>query len=173
MTNVRSKIIAKERLILLFLFSFIVISIGVDLYTDLQDDLPLKHLIHEIGLLSLSLVAAIYQMLLIFERDKEINLFSKRIESLEAEKLAFKEQFSKLKDDFSLVMDQQFTTWSLSPVEKDIALLLIKGMGMKEIAMTRKTSEGTVRQQAAMIYKKSGLIGRKELAAFFLDELFS
>ena len=173
MTNVRFKIASKERLILVGLFSIIVISISVDIYGDIQEDLPVKHFVHELGLLSLSLVAAIYQMLLIFRRDKAISQFTSRINDLESEKAAFKQQFSKVKDDFTQVLDQQFLSWGLSPVEKDIALLLIKGMGMKEISQTRNTSEGTVRQQAATIYRKSGLIGRKELAAFFLDELFS
>lgn len=173
MTNVRLKVASKERIILVSLFSIIVISISIDLYSDIQENLPLKHFIHELGLLSLSLVAAIYQMLLIFKRDQEITSFARRVNDLETEKAAFKQQFAKVKNDFSQVLDQQFTTWGLTPVEKDIALLLIKGMGMKEISQTRSTSEGTVRQQAATIYRKSGLIGRKELAAFFLDELFS
>ena len=44
---------------------------------------------------------------------------------------------------------------------------------MKEIADIRQTHEKTVRQQATTIYRKSGLSGRQELAAFFLEDILS
>ena len=44
---------------------------------------------------------------------------------------------------------------------------------MKEIALARDTSEATIRQQAQTVYQKSGLSGRAELSAYFLDSLFS
>lgn len=105
MTNVRLKIASKERIILVSLFTIIVISISIDLYDDIQENLPLKHFIHELGLLSLSLVAAIYQMLLIFKRDQEITRFASRIKDLETEKAAFKQHFAKVKNDFYQVLD--------------------------------------------------------------------
>jgi len=69
--------------------------------------------------------------------------------------------------------NQQFGQWLLSHSEKDVALLLIKGFSMKEIADFRSTHEKTVRQQATTIYKKSGLSGRQELAAFFLEDILT
>jgi hypothetical protein len=48
---------------------------------------------------------------------------------------------------------------------------LLKGFSHKEIARLRRTSEMTVRQQATAVYQKSGLGGRAELSAFFLDDL--
>jgi len=52
-----------------------------------------------------------------------------------------------------------------------VALMLLKGLSHKEIAAQRGTSEGTVRQQALSIYRKTGLSGRSTLAAFFLEGL--
>ena len=68
-------------------------------------------------------------------------------------------------------IDRQFDHWSLSAAEREIALLLLKGLSLKEIASARETSERTVRQQALGIYRKSGLAGRAELSAFFLEDL--
>jgi DNA-binding NarL/FixJ family response regulator len=48
---------------------------------------------------------------------------------------------------------------------------MLKGLRHKEIATMRETSERTVRQQALTIYKKAGLDGRTDLAAFFLEDL--
>jgi len=71
----------------------------------------------------------------------------------------------------SHAIDQQLEAWRLTPAEKEVAFLLLKGLSFKEIAPVRGTSERTVRQQALAVYAKSGLAGRAELAAFFLEDL--
>jgi DNA-binding CsgD family transcriptional regulator len=67
---------------------------------------------------------------------------------------------------------QQFGDWKLTPAEADIAGLLLKGASLREIAVLRRSSEATIRQQAQGIYRKSGQANRSEFAAFFLDDLF-
>jgi len=69
-------------------------------------------------------------------------------------------------------IEAQFTAWRLSAAEIDIAGLMLKGASLKEIALARDTSEATIRQQAQSIYRKSGLSGRAELSAYFLESLF-
>ena len=68
-------------------------------------------------------------------------------------------------------IDRQFEEWDLTAAEQEVALLMLKGLRHKEIASVRDTSERTVRQQALAIYKKAGLDGRTDLAAFFLEDL--
>jgi DNA-binding CsgD family transcriptional regulator len=68
-------------------------------------------------------------------------------------------------------MDRQFDKWGLTSAEREIALLQLKGLRHREIAELRKTSERTVRQQALAVYRKAGLSGRNDLAAFFLEDL--
>jgi DNA-binding CsgD family transcriptional regulator len=71
----------------------------------------------------------------------------------------------------SRAIDQQLDAWQLSPAEKEVALLLLKGLSFKEIAAVRGASERTCRQQALAVYAKAGLAGRAELSAFFLEDL--
>ena len=68
-------------------------------------------------------------------------------------------------------IDSQFGRWALTPAEREIGLLLLKGLSHRDIAEVRATSEATVRQQAFMIYRKSGLRSRSELSAFFMEDL--
>ena len=68
-------------------------------------------------------------------------------------------------------IDNQFTRWGLSPAEREIGLLLLKGLSHREIAQLRSTSEATIRQQALAVYRKSDLRSRAELSAFFLEDL--
>jgi len=70
-----------------------------------------------------------------------------------------------------VAIDRQFDRWGLTPAEREIALLQLKGLRHKAIAELRHTSERTVRQQALAVYRKSGLDGRSDLAAFFLEDL--
>jgi DNA-binding NarL/FixJ family response regulator len=66
-------------------------------------------------------------------------------------------------------IDRQFDRWQLTEAEREVALLLLKGLSHKQVAARRDTSERTVRQQAQSVYQKSGLDGRSALAAFFLE----
>lgn len=75
-------------------------------------------------------------------------------------------------DDLASAVRRQFEAWALSPAEADIAGLMLKGASLRDIARLRHTSETTIRQQAQGIYRKSGLSGRSELAAYFLESLF-
>lgn len=70
-------------------------------------------------------------------------------------------------------IQKDFDQWGLSPAEKEIALLLLKGLRLQEIADIRTTSERTVRQQAQSIYRKSGLDGRSDLAAYFIEDFIN
>ncbi len=70
-------------------------------------------------------------------------------------------------------IDKDFDKWSLSAAEKEIALLLLKGLRLQDIADLRHTSERTVRQQAQAIYRKAGLVGRTDLSAYFVEDLIN
>ena len=70
-------------------------------------------------------------------------------------------------------MERQFEEWGLTAAEKEIGLLMLKGLSHKEIAVLRGTSEVTVRQQAQSVYGKSNLPGKTAFSAYFLDDVFS
>jgi DNA-binding CsgD family transcriptional regulator len=70
-------------------------------------------------------------------------------------------------------IDVQFSRWNLTDAEREVALLLLKGLSTKEIAAVRASSERTVREQARSIYSKGGLTGRSALSAFFLEDLLA
>ncbi|MDQ0140693.1 helix-turn-helix transcriptional regulator [Cupriavidus necator] len=75
--------------------------------------------------------------------------------------------------DFLQSMQEQFERWSLTPAERDVALLLVKGLSLEEIAGVRETGAKTVRQHAANLYAKAKVSGRHQLAAFFFEDLLA
>jgi DNA-binding CsgD family transcriptional regulator len=70
-------------------------------------------------------------------------------------------------------IEEQFSRWNLTEAEREVALLLLKGLSSKEVATVRAVSERTVREQARSIYAKAGLTGRAALSAFFLEDLLA
>jgi DNA-binding NarL/FixJ family response regulator len=84
---------------------------------------------------------------------------------------AWRERVKDLLQGLGSAIDQQFDRWNLTPAEKDVALLLLKGFSHKEVAQLRSRGERTVRQQALAVYRKSKLSGRASLAAYFLEDL--
>ena len=84
-----------------------------------------------------------------------------------------RDKTARLSGELLAVMRRQFGAWALSPSESEVALLLIKGLSMREISEARQVKEKTVRQQAASIYAKTGCAGRHELAAHFIEDLIS
>lgn len=98
---------------------------------------------------------------------------AERLRATERDAERWRAEAGELIAGLSGAIDQQLDRWSLSPAEKEIALLLLKGLSHKEIAEVRGVGEATVRHQARAIYRKAGLSGRADLAAFFLEDLLS
>jgi DNA-binding CsgD family transcriptional regulator len=94
-----------------------------------------------------------------------------RLEATEKEAARWRAEAADVLSGLGNAIDQQFERWALSPAEKEVALLLLKGLSHKELAGVRSVTEATARQQARAVYKKAGLSGRNDLAAFFLEDL--
>ncbi|MGL4280484.1 MAG: helix-turn-helix transcriptional regulator [Albidovulum sp.] len=71
------------------------------------------------------------------------------------------------------VIDAQFTEWRLTPAEREIGMLALKGFDIAEIAQLRGAAQGTVRAQMTSIYAKSGTSGRAQFAAYFVEDLLA
>lgn len=71
------------------------------------------------------------------------------------------------------VIDNFFTEWGLTPSERDVALMVLKGIDNDEIARIRGTAPGTVRAQCTAIYGKAGVDGRAQLFSVFMEELLA
>jgi DNA-binding NarL/FixJ family response regulator len=155
-------------LFILFLFALFFI---LDIYTNLQEGVPVPHVWHEVVLFSLAFGAMILQIRTILKKNARILVLNKELLHAKESYQEWKNKSRASARELRTMIDQQFSSWELSISERDVALLLIKGFSMKEIAEFRNTHEKTVRHQATTIYRKSGLPGRQALAAFFLEDI--
>ena len=84
---------------------------------------------------------------------------------------AVEEQLDAATGAFHEVLSRKFDAWGLTPSERDVALLAVKGLSTQEIAALRQTREGTIRAQQTSIYRKAGVSGRPDLLAQFIEEI--
>jgi DNA-binding CsgD family transcriptional regulator len=71
------------------------------------------------------------------------------------------------------LLEEHFESWGLTPSERDVALLMMKGLPIAEVAALRNTREGTVKAQCNAIYSKAGVSGRQQLLSVFIEELMA
>lgn len=163
---------------LLVAFFLVTVLAGVDVASDLRQGTTLEHVLAEVGVVVVGLVGSAFiarQLVLRLRRaraaEAEVQTLAGRLKATEAEAARWRAEAGDLLAGLGSAIDQQFERWSLSPAEKEVALLLLKGLSHKELAEVRSVTEATARQQARAVYKKAGLSGRNDLAAFFLEDL--
>jgi DNA-binding CsgD family transcriptional regulator len=146
------------------LFATVVVLVGWDLYIDFGEGVGWLHITVE----SFIFLVAIAGTVLMW---RQLDRTRTDLEGALVEAEHWKSENQELLQGLSAAIEQQFTRWNLSTAEADVGLLLLKGLGHKEIAAIRQTSERTVREQARSLYRKAGLSGRSALSAFFLEDL--
>ncbi|HEU5169674.1 MAG TPA: LuxR C-terminal-related transcriptional regulator [Gemmatimonadales bacterium] len=152
----------------------VLVAIGIGGAVDLVLDAPDRvsaHVIYELCLVGFSLGTAV-MLWVKWHRAERTNVQLRRtLAERQAERDAWAESARNALDGLGRAIDSRFEAWGLTPAERDVALMLLKGRSHKEIAAATDRSERTVRQHAATVYGKAELGGRAELAAFFLENL--
>lgn len=159
-------------------FAVIAVLVGIDLALDLRSGTTATHASVEALVVAIGLGAAIrfaIQVRALARETRDLRVHAQelgtRLEASRADAERWRRDAGELIAGLGAAIDRQLDRWGLSAAEKEVALLLLKGLSHKEIADVRKVGETTVRHQARALYRKAGLSGRSDLAAFFLEDL--
>lgn len=153
---------------------------GIGLYMGIEyieepDEGPLGLLLHLVEILP-PVLTSVGTVLLVGavrrQRDDQLKVLND-LELARAQGLRWREQARPLIQGLGAAIEAQFSRWNLTQAEVEVALLLLKGLSLKEVATVRGVTERTVREQSRSIYSKSGLTGRAALSAFFLEDLLA
>jgi DNA-binding CsgD family transcriptional regulator len=158
---------------LLLAAAFLAVVVGglADLALDRPAHWLTPHAAFEVGLIGLSLGLAVYLWVNWYRTARSLGAATRALAERQADAERWRTSAHRLLEGLADALDGQFTAWGLTPAEREVALWLLKGMGHKQIAARTGRSERTVRQHAVSVYRKSGLGGRAELAAFVLGDL--
>ena len=148
---------------------------AVDIREDLAQGTNLRHLLVEAAVVILCILAAAVVTFILLKdviETRRVNSdLQRNLEESKRSAEIWRSEAESLLVGLGVSINSQFDKWKLTPVEKEIALFLLKGLSHKEVAYLRKVSDATVRQQARSVYRKAGVGGRHGLAAFFLEDL--
>jgi len=145
--------------------------VGADMTLDVHAGTPLAHMSVDLLIAALGLGGALALAARLLGTLRRAHALQDRLRTAEGEAQRFREESRAYLRGLAVAIDRQLVRWALSPAEREVVLLLLKGLSLKEIGEVRGCSERTVRHQARAVYRKAGLAGRIELAAFFLEDL--
>ena len=159
------------QLVLVAVVMAIVMGGVVDLLLDAPKNWLSGHTLYEVTLIVVGLGIAIWLWLNWKHAALSASTLRRSLLERQAERDAFRERADQALQGLGRAVSQQFEYWNLTPAEREVALLLLKGRSHKEIAAATGRSERTARQHAIAAYQKAGVGGRAELAAFFLGDI--
>lgn len=163
----------KKELYFFILLLLVGLTNLIDFYIDASEGSDLFHLIVE-GFLAIAAIGGL--ILLLREailRRKQLEVITSldlRLQKTEQSLSETQAELQRHRHEYIKIIQRQFDDWGLTASEKDVAMLLLKGLSFEEIAAVRKTKEKTVRQQASNIYKKSDINGRHAFSAWFFED---
>ena len=166
---------SKSSLAPAILFTITALIFGADLLADFLNGSDLLHLSTEGAGMVIGLAGAV-----VFlrrwtrewaEATRAVRRLSGEAQRWQHEAERWRAETRHILAGLSEAIDRLLSDWGLTPAEAEVALLLLKGLSLKEVAAVRGTSERTARDQARAVYRKGGLSGRAELQGFFLEDL--
>ena len=149
----------------------IVVGGTIDLLLDQPQDWFSFHVIFETLMIARALLMATTLWLGWWKAERSLEDMRNRLEARRAERDEWRESARKALEGLGEAIQRQFDAWKLTPAEREVALLLLKGYSHKHVATATGRSERTARQHATAVYQKAGLGSRAELAAYFLEDL--
>lgn len=158
-------------LVLAGIFLVVVVGGVIDLILDKPTTLFSAHIILEVVMVVVSLGAATFLAAGWYRTQSRLVETTRASARLSAERKQWEARAAELLSGLGAEVSRQFDDWDLTPTERSVAFLLLKGWSHKRIARASQTSERTVRQHSVAVYRKSGLSGRAELAGFFLESM--
>lgn len=147
------------------------VLVAQDLVNDYQSGGTGQHLILEGILLVFSGGVFVMGVRQLMRARQEVTMLKGDLDRVHRENEQWRQETHQLLAGLSQKIEDQFSQWELTPAEKEVGFLLLKGISLKEIADIRQTQLKTVQQQSQSLYQKTGLASRSELAAFFLEDL--
>lgn len=149
----------------------VAVLVGTDLLLDDRAGADPSHLAVEAVLMAVSAGGAAWLWLTLLRTRRSVASLERDVDAARAEARRWRGETREILQGLGASLGRQFDRWGLTEAERQVALLLLKGLSHREAAGVRSTSERTVRQQAREVYRKAGVSGRSELSAFFLEDL--
>ena len=161
----------RQQRILIVVLLTLTVGTVLDLIFDQPETFWSFHVVFEVTLALFGLSAVTFFWMRMRATDRDLARSQQQAHAQAEERDRWRHRAETFLRGLGTEIDGQLRDWGLSPTERETALMLLKGLELKQIAALQSKSERTVRQHAIAVYRKSGLSGRAELSAYFLEDL--
>lgn len=161
-----------KEIIVVFVLAVIVAGNLGDVFYDYREGASVGHILMELSIAIVSFALITVLIVGIWRQSRSNTRLKAELASVsEVNQRTLPPALATARHELGLVLKEQFKDWNLTRTEREVAMLLLKGLSFKEIASVRDTMEKTVRQQASAIYKKANVSGRHAFSAWFIEDL--
>lgn len=161
-----------------FVLSFLILLTAYaayEVYDELQDlqqgESPLTVWM-EILIVSSSLGFVFYITQMLYKNQRQQKEMKQTLAQVRQQLHSSNQRLQQGKEAFRSTIEWQLDEWQLTPTQQDVAILLLRGLDIREIAEIRHVQEKTIRNHLSAIYDKSNLPGRHVFCAWFFEGLF-
>jgi DNA-binding CsgD family transcriptional regulator len=160
-----------DRKVISGIFTLIILLLGGDIAEDISHGSSWTHVLLESSIITLCGLGVLMLWRNLLAQRGENRELQAEIKKISNDYENWRSKSQKYIEGLSNSIDEQLTSWELTPSEQEVARLVIKGLSNQEIADIRSVAEKTVRTQVSSILAKSQLKTRGALSAFFLEDL--
>jgi DNA-binding CsgD family transcriptional regulator len=150
--------------LLLFCMAFFSFDVVADIVEHVLGNVP-----YNAG----ELFHLIFEMLAVVGLGYAVITLRAYLRVIQSEAERSRETIHMLRGNFDEVLRDKFEDWGLTTAERDVTLLIIRGLSVADIAAARNTAPGTIKAQSTSIFRKIGVGSKTELMSAIIDEFLS
>ncbi len=139
----RDELTSEGKLLAGVLVAFVAVSllVALDLASDRSEGTTVVHVVTEGGAFLVGMFGAAFmarRLIQVVRSERAVRgealALAERLQASEKEAARWRDEARDLIQGLGAALNRQFERWALSPAEKEVALLLLKGMSHKEVA---------------------------------------
>lgn len=142
-------------------FAFFLLDVVIDLR---------EHIISATAYQPHEIVHLSFEIFAVFALGCGIAVTFRYLSIVRAQGMAAEQSLYFLRNDFDALLRTKFQNWGFTDAEKEIGLLVLRGLTTAQIAELRQTKVGTVKLQIHKILQKANTTSRTDFMALFIDE---
>ncbi len=122
-----------NEVIFIIMLLVIIIINGIDFIKDMNQGDELLHISLEILIVALSIWGIVILVSMACKRTDEIDALNQKVEKAEINLELSRSKLKEIGHVYSRYIHKQFEVWKLTPSEKEVALILLKGLSLKKL----------------------------------------
>lgn len=152
-------------------FGVIALLAGADAFGDLQEGIGLWNVVLDLALTAGAILAGCYFFWQFLRATRRAGELIRALGDAREDAEHWRIRSAQVLPALGAAILRQFERWGLSDDEQELALLVLNGVALEEIARRRHSDPMTIQRLAEVVYRKAGVADSCGLASYFVRDL--